>query len=121
MKDSTKKKLIRGAALVALVPALAGCGNKAIFDTKYTFTKAIVVNEDNATIINVKSWQDYEDGEQLQIETTGGMIILTSAFDTKLIDERNSAYSAEDLAQALVGPDGEVSYFEGEFTRKLTN
>ncbi len=88
---------------------LTGCGNHQFFDTKYTYNKAIIVNGNCASIIEIDKWNDYE-GEQLQIVTKDGLVILTSAFDTKLINDETSELSAEEVARGLVGEDGEITY-----------
>lgn len=89
---------------------LSGC-NYTMFDTKYTFNKAIILSEDCASIIEIKKWKDY-DGEQLQIQTKDGAIILTSSKDTKLIDDRNSNISAEDLIRTIKGDDVQINYLD---------
>lgn len=96
---------------------LTGCGNYDMLDTKYTYNKAIIFGENSATIVDVKQWGDYE-GEQIQIRTEGDMYILTSSFDTKLIDDRESDMSAEDLARAIKGDDVEIIYFEENYHKK---
>ncbi len=90
---------------------LSGCGNHQVIDTKRTFNKAIIFDYENkvALIIDVKSWGDYE-GEQFQIQTSDNFWIVTSSYDTKLIDDRNSDFSAEDFARSIIGEDAEINY-----------
>ena len=75
--------------LVAVVVAVSGCMltgcNKALFDTNYTFKKAIVTLGDRQIVLDVKSWTDYE-GEQIQVTTTDGRTFLFSSFNCILTD-----------------------------------
>ncbi len=105
-------KVVLAGIAISSVLLLSGCGNKNILDTKYTFNKAIIFDENSATIIEIESWRDYEDGEQIQLKTKDGAFILTSSFDTKLIDDRNSEISAEDLVRALKGEEVEINYLD---------
>lgn len=70
------------------VVMLTGCGNVDVIDTVYTYNKAII-NLGNGEVIevDVKSWRDYEDGEQLQITATDGTVYLVSSFNCTLIKE----------------------------------
>lgn len=106
-----KKKLVAVAlASVLSTTTLTGC-NYTLIDTKMTFNKAIIFGENSVTIIEIESWTDY-DGEQLQIKTTDGAVIVTSSFDTKLIDDRNSSITAEDLARSIMGEDVQINYLD---------
>lgn len=89
--------------------ALTRCGNYTMLDTQYIYNKAIIFSDDSATVIEIQSWADY-DGEQLQIKTPEGLCIVTSSFDTKLIDDRNSSISAEDFVRSILGEDATINY-----------
>lgn len=105
-----------GAAILAgtiSLTTLTGC-NATIVDTKYTFNKAIIFNDNTATIVEIKKWADY-DGEQLQIITEDGLIIVTSSFDTKLINDNDSEIKAEDIVRSILGEDAVINYL-GENT-----
>lgn len=103
-----------------VLSSLTGCAcNKQIMDFKYEFNKAIIVHDNCATIIDVKKWCDYE-GEQIQIITKDGTIIITSTFDTKLINDIDSDLTAEDIAKSLVGEDGEINYLGKEQSLTLS-
>ena len=65
---------------------ITGCGNKDMFDTNYTYTKAIIYFGDEKIEIPIKQWCDYE-GEQIQIIGTDGKTYLVSSFNTILIRE----------------------------------
>lgn len=109
-------KIIKRVAAFALVTTLStvtltGCGNMDMWDTQYTFNKAVVVNGDVATIVEVKSWTDY-DGEQIQIATQDGLVFLVNSDNIYPMDTRNTDITPEDFARSLVGKNGEITYLE---------
>ena len=110
------KKILLVGILITSLLLLSGC-NYDLFDTKYTFNKAIIFGDDCATIVEIKKWTDY-DGEQLQIETNDGTFILTSSFDTKLIDDRKSDIKAEDIVKAIKGEDVKINYLDDVAVKK---
>ena len=71
-----------------MILGLAGCGNKDMFDTVYTFNRAII-KLPNGEVIEGKidRWADYEDGEQLQI-TIAGTIYLVHSSKCVLINDK---------------------------------
>lgn len=105
------KKVLSLVAAGAIVLSLSGCGNYDMLDTKYDFNKAIIFGENTATIVEIEKWCDY-DGEQLQLLTKDGMYIITSSFDTKLIDDKTSKLSAEDIAISIAGEDVIINYLD---------
>lgn len=74
--------------------------NYDLFDTKYGFNKAIVMKDNAVVILPVDRWCDYE-GEQIQIKITNGPTILTSAYDTILVNDITSETKAIDVAHSL--------------------
>ena len=74
-------------AVLALALGLTGCGNKDMWDTVYTFDKAII-SLPNGNIIEgeVESWTDYEDGDQIQV-TIDGVIYLVHSSNVILIND----------------------------------
>ena len=81
-----KKILAITITAILLVVTLSGC-NKQIFDTTYSFDKAII-SLPNGQIIEGKidSWTDYEDGDQIQIKINGVTYLVHSS-DVVLIKE----------------------------------
>ncbi len=60
--------------------ALSGCGNKQIFDTTYTFNRAIISLPDGTVIDGkVERWTDYEDGDQIQVRIDGVTYLVHSS------------------------------------------
>lgn len=108
--DIRKKAMAMAATGVLATVVLTGC-NQQVIDVKLKFNKAIIFREDTATIVDVKKWDDY-DGEQLQLITPDGLIIITSSYDTKLINDEDSELKAEDVARSIGGDDIEIRYLE---------
>lgn len=88
---STKKKSLMTSMIAAMVLAMlstailcTGC-NKQIIDTSYTFDKAILYVGGEWITINVDSWKDYEDGDQIQVKDTDGNTYLVHSTNITLI------------------------------------
>jgi hypothetical protein len=83
MKQEEKemKKKICLAMLVGLMcVAMSGCGNRQLFDTTYSFEKAIL-SLPNGEVIEgtVTSWKDYENSDQIQVEINGKQYLVHSS------------------------------------------
>lgn len=79
------KKLI--ILVVLTMVMLTGCGNYDLFDTNYTYNKAIIKLPDSTVVnVDIKQWKDY-DGEQIQIISTDGTVYLTNSFNCTLIND----------------------------------
>lgn len=115
LKDK-KVKLLSGVLVATLaISTLSGCNYKMV-DFEYDFDTAIIINDGVATIIDIKNWTDY-DGEQIQIITKDGTILVTSSFDTKLMNSKEGEVSPEDFAWHLVGENGEVNYYNEQYSK----
>lgn len=78
------KKVIALLLLLCMLLCTA-CGNRSLFDTTYTFNRAIISLPDGSFIQGtVESWRDYDDGDQLQV-TIDGVTYLTHASNVVLI------------------------------------
>ena len=68
-----------GLILILLVTVFCGC-NKQVFDTTYTFDKAII-SLPNGEIIEgeVESWKDFDDGDQIQVVIDGKTYLVHSS------------------------------------------
>ena len=80
MKNKLKLLIIPAVALL-----LCGC-NKDIFDTNYTYHKAICEIGGETKEIEIRQWRDY-DGEQIQIIGRDGKTYLVSTNNCTLIKE----------------------------------
>lgn len=65
--------------MVLIVTALCGC-NKQVFDTTYTFDKAII-SLPNGELIEgeIQSWKDFDDGDQIQVVIDGKIYLVHSS------------------------------------------
>ena len=86
-----KKRLIVLMSVVAVMVSstlvVSAFGNKQLFDTTYTFNKAII-SLPNGEIVEgkVDSWKDYEDGDQIQVRIKGVTYLVHSS-NIALINE----------------------------------
>ena len=68
------------AAALLILGTLSGCGNRQLFDTTYTFDRAIISMPDGSIISGtVSSWKDYEDGDQIQVVIDGTTYLVHSS------------------------------------------
>ena len=82
------KKFIVLIMIIAALFAFSGCGNKDLWDTVYTYDYAIVYFPDGtAGRIEIKSWTDYEDGDQIQIIAKDGSVYLVHSSNCVLVKE----------------------------------
>lgn len=86
--------------------------NKNILDTKWAFNKSITFNGSRALILPVGKWKDYS-GEQLQVITNDGLVLILSSYNSKLVCDSESEISATEFASSYVGSDGEVVDLSG--------
>lgn len=83
-----KKKSLTLVGIVGLcVVAVGGCGNKQLFNSTYSFERAII-SLPNGDVIEgpVQSWTDFEDGDQIQVKI-GGKQYLVHSENVVLISE----------------------------------
>lgn len=68
---------------------LTGCGNKTVFDTTYTFNRAIIKLADG-TIVDgkIQNWTDYEDGDQIQVKINENVYLIHSSNITLIKEEK---------------------------------
>lgn len=84
--------LIASATILACSCANASTANaynKQLFDTNYSFNKAVIDLHNEVITVDVARWTDYEDGEQLQIIAQDGTVYLTSSYNCTLINDGN--------------------------------
>ena len=82
--------------------------NKDMWDTNWSFNKAVTFNGNNAVVLPIKQWKDYS-GEQLQIITIDGLVMNLCSYNSKLIYDSISDIKADDFASMYVGTDGTVT------------
>ena len=94
-----KNKIVLGfmAAATVLIVSCASTSassasrpwqNKMYYDSNY-FDTAIIDLHNEVITVEVESWTDFEDGEQLQIKAKDGTVYLTSSYNCTLIQHNN--------------------------------
>ena len=73
-----------GAMLGTVGFISTGC-NKQLIDTTYTFDKAIMYVGGEWITIEISSWDDYEDGDQIQVKDKDGNTYLVHSTNITLI------------------------------------
>ena len=83
-----KKKVLAVMLTSLMILGLTGCGNKDMFDTVYTFNRAMI-ELPNGEVVEGKidRWTDYTDGDQIQI-TIDGTIYLVHSSKCVLINDK---------------------------------
>lgn len=86
MEASMKKRLLILTIISTLL--LSGCGNRQVFDNKWTFKKAKIVIGNETIEVNVKSWLDFENGDtSIQIVAEDGTVYLTDKKNVLLLSK----------------------------------
>ena len=93
MKNKSKKTAVRAIALVVaflmlacILVMLTGC-NKQVFDTTWSFEKAIIFLPDGEKLEGkVTSWTDFDGSDMIQV-AIGGKMYLTHSSNVVLISE----------------------------------
>ena len=81
------RKIIISVIAITTIFMFNSC-NKTIVDTTYTFDKAIINLGEEYITINVKSWTDYQDGDQIQVTADDGTTYLVHSSNITLIKEK---------------------------------
>lgn len=85
-KDFSNFAIVAIVCLTFIVLNFGGCGNKDMWDTNYTYDRAIIGLPNGESIhVEIDQWRDYEDGEQIQIIAKDGTIYLISSYNCTLI------------------------------------
>lgn len=73
------KKIILVLMLIVLAASMAGC-NYTMFDTTWTFDRAIFTLPDGTVIDGkVQTWKDFEDGDQIQVRVNDVTYLVHSS------------------------------------------
>lgn len=72
--------------ILATLLILTGC-NYQVLDTHYAYDYAIIERYDGEQRVEIKSWRDYEDGDQIQITTVDGTTYLLHSSKVILVKE----------------------------------
>ena len=75
-----KKKIVTVMIAGMMMLSLIGCGNKDMFDTVYTFDRAIIELPNGEVIEGkVDRWVDYKDGDQIQVKINSKTYLVHSS------------------------------------------
>lgn len=78
------KKIIIIAMMAALAIALTGCSfNRQIIDVTYGFKYAVL----NGETIEIKSWKDFDNSDQIQFTDVNGITYLTHSSNVILMTD----------------------------------
>lgn len=73
------KRIVLMLLLVAICLGLCACGNKDMWDTVYTYDRAIISLADDSVVTGrVQNWLDYENGDQIQVKVDGKTYLVHS-------------------------------------------
>ena len=65
--------------VIIICLSITGC-NKKIFDTTYSFNKAVLILPNGEVVEGkVQSWTDFEDGDQVQVKINGTTYLIHSS------------------------------------------
>ena len=82
-----KKLICILLVVLTMAMCLMGCGNQAIFDTTWTFERAIVFLPNGEKIEgNVTSWSEFDGSDMIQV-TIDGKTYLTHSSNVVMIAE----------------------------------
>lgn len=120
-EDSNYKGVLYAlAGIVAAGTIIIKGFNRNVVDLRYGYDKTLIFGDDTATIMDVDNWKDYE-GEQLQIITPDGFVLLTSAFDTTAFFGPNMDENILNIAQNGISSYGEVYQLDKENNNSIFN
>ena len=73
-----KKKIILVILLVVVTFLFCGCSNRKIgVDFEQKFTRAYIRTGNDWTEIKIKNWRDFDDGDEVQVTDSNGLVYLT--------------------------------------------
>lgn len=83
-----KKAIILAVLLVTAVFILSSCGNRQVgIDTNQTFKRAFILLNGTWEEVELRSWRDFKEGDEVQIITSDGKVYLTYYTNVVLVNE----------------------------------
>ena len=73
--------------LIFVLTLLVSCGNKMLIDTRYTYNMAYITIGDETIKVEIDSWRDYSDGDQIQVVAKDGKVYLSNSTNIGLVKE----------------------------------
>jgi len=82
------KYILLLVALIICVVVLSSCGNRQVgFDSHQTFNVAYINLGGEWTKISIKSWRDFDNGDEIQVVDNKGKVYLTHYSNMVLANE----------------------------------
>lgn len=111
MKEYAAGYLQDGAEITTISKESNKDFNKDLFDTQFTYDKAICLEGNNAVIYDISQWTDYETDDQIQLKLSDGSYVLVGIPDVILVREGKD-YTASQIAYGILGSDATVKEFD---------
>ena len=73
--------------LIFVLTFLVSFGNKMLIDTRYTYNMAYITICDETIKVEIDSWRDYSDGDQIQVVAKDGKVYLSNSTNIVLVKE----------------------------------
>lgn len=89
MKDKVYKCIASPIAVIIVAItaiSLTSC-NQQIIDTSYTFNKAYITVGSSTITVDVKTWNDYDDSDMVQVITKDGTVYYSHSSNIILVKE----------------------------------
>lgn len=87
-----KKKLLVVTLLTVMGLSMTAC-NKQVFDTTYSYERAIIYLPNGEVVDGkVSSWTDFDDGDQIQVKIDGKQYLVHSS-NIVLISEQEDYHN----------------------------
>lgn len=89
MKDKVYKCIAFPIAVIIVAItaiSLTSC-NQQIIDTSYTFNKAYITVGSSTITVDVKTWNDYDDSDMVQVITKDGTVYYSHSSNIILVKE----------------------------------
>jgi hypothetical protein len=68
-----------------MAATFAGC-NKQLVDTTFKYDRAVIMMPDGEIVdVGIKSWTDFEDGDQIQVKGDNGVTYLVHSANVVLV------------------------------------
>ena len=72
--------------LIVICCSMASC-NQQIVDTSYTFNKAYITVGSSTITVDVKTWNDYDDSDMVQVTAKDGTVYYSHSSNIILVKE----------------------------------
>lgn len=78
---------VTAVILVMIIVAASTSCNQQIVDTSYTFNKAYITVGSSTITVDVKTWNDYDDSDMVQVTAKDGTVYYSHSSNIILVKE----------------------------------